>query len=104
MRLKLTIEEQAARIGDLEAAAADADELREKNTFLQTELRGRDGTLAENEEQLEEMEVRRAQHTSLSLKTNSFSPHSPNPRSQLPSTRVSMCDADASSPASPQLM
>jgi len=30
--------------------------LREKNLFLANELRGRDGTLAENEEQLEEME------------------------------------------------
>jgi hypothetical protein len=41
----------------LEAALADSEELREKNRFLQNELRTRDGTLAENEEQLEEMEV-----------------------------------------------
>jgi predicted nuclease with TOPRIM domain len=57
VRLRLTIEEQASRVSELEAALADAEELREKNRFLQAELRGRDGTLAENEEQLEEMEV-----------------------------------------------
>ena len=56
MRLQLTVDEQAQRIGELEAGLVEMEDLREKNRLLQNELRGRDGTLAENEEQLEEME------------------------------------------------
>ena len=56
LRLTNTIEEQAARIADLEAQLEGADEAREQCRVLQAELEGRDTNLAENEDQLEEME------------------------------------------------
>jgi|MDSY01.2.fsa_nt_gb chromosome segregation ATPase len=55
-RLNMTIEEQRRRIADLEQQLRQSAEVGAENARLVIELRGRDGTLAENEEQLEEME------------------------------------------------
>ena len=55
-RLNMTIEEQRRRIADLEQQLRQSAEVGAENARLVIELRVRDGTLAENEEQLEEME------------------------------------------------
>ena len=56
LRLNATIEEQERQVSDLEQQVHHSAEMGVENARLVSELRGRDGTLAENEGQLEEME------------------------------------------------
>ena len=56
LRLNATIEEQERKVSDLEQQLHHSAEMGVENARLVSELRGRDGTLAENEGQLEEME------------------------------------------------